>query len=90
MTLSLHDYIDAFNQEKNFKALASIGRGIEREALRILPEGKLSQHGHYSQLGAALTHSEITTDYSETLLEFITPVSHSPEEAIAQLQDIQK
>lgn len=90
MTLSLHDYIDAFNQEKNFKALASIGRGIEREALRILPEGKLSQHGHYSQLGAALTHSEITTDYSETLLEFITPVSYSPEEAIAQLQDIQK
>ena len=90
MTLSLHDYIDAFNQEKNFKALASIGRGIEREALRVLPQGKLSQHGHYSQLGAALTHGEITTDYSETLLEFITPVSFSPEEAIAQLQDIQK
>ncbi|NQY89828.1 MAG: glutamate--cysteine ligase [Colwellia sp.] len=90
MTLSLHDYIDAFNQEKNFEALSSIGRGIEREALRVLPEGKLSQQGHYSQLGAALTHGEITTDYSETLLEFITPVSYSPEEAIAQLQDIQK
>lgn len=90
MTLSLHDYIDAFNQEKNFEALSSIGRGIEREALRVLPEGKLSQQGHYSQLGAALTHGEITTDYSETLLEFITPVSYSPEKAIAQLQDIQK
>jgi len=90
LTLSLHDYIDAFNQEKNFEALSSIGRGIEREALRVLPEGKLSQQGHYSQLGAALTHGEITTDYSETLLEFITPVSHSPEQAIAQLQDIQK
>jgi glutamate--cysteine ligase len=90
LTLSLHDYIDAFNQEKNFKALASIGRGIEREALRVLPEGQLSQHGHYNQLGAALTHGEITTDYSETLLEFITPVSYSPEETIAQLQDIQK
>lgn len=90
MTLSLHDYIDAFNQEKHFKALSSTGRGIEREALRVLPEGKLSQQGHYSQLGAALTHGEITTDYSETLLEFITPVSFSPEEVIAQLQDIQK
>jgi len=86
----LNDYINAFNQDENFKTLADIGRGIEREALRILPEGKLSQHGHYSQLGSALTHGEITTDYSETLLEFITPVSHSPEEAIAQLQDIQK
>ena len=90
MTLSLNDYIDAFNQEENLKALAGIGRGIEREALRILPEGKLSEQGHYSKLGAALTHGEITTDYSETLLEFITPVSHSPEQTIAQLQDIQK
>ncbi len=90
MTLSLNDYINVFNQNENFKTLADIGRGIEREALRVLPKGKLSDHGHYSQLGSALTHSEITTDYSETLLEFITPVSHSPEDAIAQLQDIQK
>ena len=90
MTLSLNDYIDAFNQDENLKALATIGRGIEREALRVLPEGKLSSHGHFSKLGSALTHNEITTDYAETLLEFITPVSHSPEQAIAQLQDIQK
>lgn len=90
MTLSLNDYIDAFNQDENLKALSGIGRGIEREALRVLPEGNLSQHGHYSELGSALTHGEITTDYSETLLEFITPVSHTPEQAIAQLQDIQK
>jgi len=90
LTLSLNDYIDVFNQNENFKTLAGIGRGIEREALRVLPEGKLSEHDHYSQLGSALTHGEITTDYSETLLEFITPVSHSPEVAIAQLQDIQK
>ncbi len=90
MTLSLNDYINAFNKSENFKTLADIGRGIEREALRVLPEGKLSEHGHYNELGSALTHGEITTDYSETLLEFITPVSHSPEDAIAQLQDIQK
>jgi len=86
----LNDYIGAFNQDENLKSLAGIGRGIEREALRVLPEGKLSEHEHYSNLGSALTHGEITTDYSETLLEFITPVSHSPETAIAQLQDIQK
>lgn len=90
MTLSLNDYIDAFSQKENLNALKGIGRGIEREALRILPEGKLSEHGHYSQLGSALTHGQITTDYAENLLEFITPVSQSPEQAIAQLQDIQK
>jgi glutamate--cysteine ligase len=90
LTLSLTDYIGAFSQNENLAAVAGIGRGIEREALRILPEGKLSEQGHYQQLGSALTHGQITTDYSETLLEFITPVSHSPEQAIAQLQDIQK
>jgi glutamate--cysteine ligase len=90
LTLSLTDYIGAFSQSENLASITGIGRGIEREALRILPEGKLSEHGHYHQLGSALTHGQITTDYSETLLEFITPVSHSPEQAIAQLQDIQK
>lgn len=90
MTLSLNDYITEFNQKSNLDALANIGRGIERETLRVLAEGKLSDHGHYQQLGSALTNGYITTDYSETLLEFITPVSHSPEQAIAQLQDIQK
>jgi len=90
LTLSLTDYIGAFSQSENLAAVTGIGRGIEREALRILPEGKLSEQGHYHQLGSALTHGQITTDYSETLLEFITPVSHSPEQAIGQLQDIQK
>jgi len=90
LTLSLNDYISAFSQADNLNALAGIGRGIEREALRILPTGQLSEQGHYHELGSALTHGQITTDYSETLLEFITPVSQSPEQTIAQLQDIQK
>lgn len=90
LTLSLNDYINAFSQKENLSAITGIGRGIEREALRILPEGKLSEHRHYKELGSALTHGQITTDYAENLLEFITPVSESPEQAIAQLQDIQK
>ena len=86
MTLSLDEYIEAFSQVTLLNSLT----GIEREALRILPEGKLSEKPHYTNLGSALTHPQITTDYSETLLEFITPVSFSPEQSIAQLQDIQK
>lgn len=72
------------------KALQGIGRGIEREGLRVLPEGKLSKHRHYQALGSSLTHPHITTDYAEGLLEFITPVSYRVDESIAQLQDIQK
>lgn len=71
-------------------ALQGIGRGIEREGLRVLPEGKLSKQRHFPALGASLTHPNITTDYAEGLLEFITPVSFNAEESIAQLQDIQK
>lgn len=90
MTLSLNDYIVALSHGSNLSSLSNIGRGIEREALRILPKGKLSDKPHHYSLGSALTHPQITTDYSETLLEFITPVTYSPEQAIAQLQDIQK
>ncbi len=48
-------------------------KGIEKESLRICKEGCVSQTAHPKALGAALTHPHITTDYSEALLEFITP-----------------
>ena len=90
MTLSFKQAIDAFSIDQHLSIFRGIGRGIEREGLRVLPEGKLSDNGHFESLGSALTHPHITTDYAECLLEFITPVSHSPEESIAQLRDIQK
>ena len=90
LTSPFKQYLLALEDKSTLPCLQKIGRGIEREALRILPEGKLSETPHYKELGSALTHPLITTDYAETLLEFITPVSHEPETSIAQLQDIQK
>ena len=90
MTKPLNHYLSAFTQPKYQSTLAQIGRGVEREALRVLKEGKLSEHPHYQTLGSALTHPYITTDYSETLLEFITPVSQSIEQTVSQLEDIQR
>ena len=52
-----------------------IKRGIEREALRINENGTLATTDHPRELGRTLTHPTITTDYSENLLEFITPVA---------------
>ncbi|KLV04935.1 glutamate--cysteine ligase [Photobacterium aquae] len=72
----------------NPDALTQIGRGLEREALRITPEGALSPEPHPSGLGSALTNKWITTDYAESLLEFITPVSHNVEHLLSQLADI--
>jgi glutamate--cysteine ligase len=51
-------------------------RGIERETLRVDQDGRLAHTPHPAQLGSALTHPQITTDYAEALLEFITPAEH--------------
>ncbi|WP_028024611.1 glutamate--cysteine ligase [Enterovibrio calviensis] len=71
-------------------ALKGIGRGVEREALRITPEGTLSSAAHPIALGSALTHQWITTDFAEQLLEFITPVTYSVPDMLTQLQDIHR
>lgn len=63
-------------------------RGIERESLRMQNNGFLSQADHPLSLGSALTHPHITTDYSEALMEFITPPKESIAEALNFLTDI--
>ena len=61
-------------------------RGIEKEGLRVSRNThRISQLPHPTALGSALTHSAITTDYSEALLEFITGVHATPESALEEL-----
>ncbi|WP_246624556.1 glutamate--cysteine ligase [Oceanobacter mangrovi] len=67
-------------------ALTHLQRGIEKEGLRCSNDGVISQKPHPKGLGSTLTHPSITTDYSEALLEFITPVYGSAHEAIASLE----
>lgn len=69
-------------------ALKQIQRGIERECLRITPQGGLALTSHPDGLGRTLTHPLITTDYAEMLLEFITPVATSIQVTLDQLTDI--
>lgn len=68
--------------------LVQAQRGIEKESLRIDAAGRLAQTPHPACLGNALTHPSVTTDFSEALLEFITPVCASPEEALQYLGDL--
>jgi len=63
-------------------------RGIEKESLRVNSEGKLAQTRHPAALGSALTHSSITTDYSEALLEFVTPIHTSIDTLLKELTDV--
>lgn len=68
--------------------LSGIGRGIEREVLRIQKNGQLSNQDHPAALGSALTHDWIITDFAETLLEFVTPVENQVEALLSFLSDL--
>jgi glutamate--cysteine ligase len=60
--------------DNNLHHLLQLGlKGIEKESLRISRHGVIAQTPHPKALGSALAHPLITTDYSEALLEFITP-----------------
>ncbi|RZU47900.1 glutamate-cysteine ligase [Fluviicoccus keumensis] len=63
-------------------------RGLEKETLRMSPDGMIAQTPHPEALGSALTHPHITTDYSEALLELITPATASIAETLGFLDDL--
>jgi glutamate--cysteine ligase len=65
-------------------------RGVEREALRVSPEGRVARSAHPAGLGAALTHPHITTDYSEALIELVTPTFADSEALCAYLDDLHR
>ena len=62
--------------------------GLEKEALRVDRNARIARTPHPPALGSALTHPHITTDYSEALLELITPPLPDGASAIAFLEDI--
>lgn len=68
--------------------LGRLRRGVEKEGLRVDANGHIAQTPHPYALGSKLTHPHITTDYSEALLEYITPVYSEPKEALAFLSDL--
>lgn len=68
--------------------LKGVLHGIEKEGLRVDCSGKLSQKPHPKSLGSALTNGTITTDFSESLLELITPVFKDPGSALQFLKDL--
>ena len=48
-------------------------KGAEKESLRVTPRGLIARTPHPKALGSALTNEHITTDYSEALIELVTP-----------------
>jgi hypothetical protein len=68
--------------------LQGLRRGIEKESLRATLTGALAATPHPQALGSALTHPNITTDYSESQLELITGVHASVEQCLEELTQV--
>ena len=54
--------------------------GIEREGLRVTPEGELALTPHPKAFVNKLSNPYITTDFSESQIEMITPTFSTVEE----------
>ena len=65
-------------------------KGLEKESLRITPQGSIAQTSHPEALGSALTHPYITTDYSEALIELITPPFADSSQTLGFLEDLHR
>ena len=76
--------IDAVGRER----LLHIGRGIEKEGLRVTEGGALAMTPHPAALGSALTHPSITTDFSESQIEIITGVHQSVQGCLDDLSQV--
>ena len=68
--------------------LKGILRGVEKESLRVTPEGALALTPHSRALGAALTHPHVTTDFSESQLELITGTHASADSLVEELTQV--
>jgi glutamate--cysteine ligase len=88
--MNFESRLAAISTPEFLQVLPYIKHGIERETLRVNGDGSIANDPHPQALGAALTHGWITTDFSESLLEFITPPECNVSTSIAQLVDIHK
>ncbi|MFW8566222.1 glutamate--cysteine ligase [Orrella sp. 11846] len=84
MSTSLKQRLTVLAQQPEL--LANCLRGLEKEGLRTDLGGRYALTPHPAQLGKALTHPYVTTDYAEALLELIT-ATHSSVDDLIQAAD---
>jgi len=84
----IKEQIKALAEPRSLALLRALRRGIEKEGLRVDQSLNLAQTPHPRRFGSALTHPQITTDYSEAMMEFVTPVSANIDETLHHLERI--
>lgn len=86
----LQSHLRKIGAASGYAQVSDIVRGLEKESLRVTGRGTLAMTDHSPLLGSPLTHPEITTDFSEALLEFITAPDSGVSEVLGQLEDIHR
>lgn len=90
MPQNLHANLELLLKSGNVNLLGALQHGLEKEGLRVDAQGQIAQTDHPKSLGSTLTHEQITTDYSEALLEFITPVHADIDAMLEELKALHK
>ena len=80
--------IDAIISEQVSEGLFEGGFGFEKENVRVDLQGRLAQTPHPKVFGNKTDHPYITTDFSESQVEMITPVRSTIDEALGFLETL--
>lgn len=90
MGIIFSDFSGLFNNEKTIKLLKEGIWGIEKESHRVTPKGELALTDHPAEFGDKLDNPYITTDFSESQIELITPPLNSIEKTYDFLKKLNK
>jgi len=89
MNWNLSEMVRLFSGDKASRLLLKGKWGLEKEALRVDENGDLALTDHPVAFGDKLENPNITTDFSESQIEIITPPLDSIEESYDYLHQIQ-
>jgi glutamate--cysteine ligase len=86
---SVQERLSRLSGDADIRLLHASSFGLEKESLRVAARGGIAMTPHPRALGSALAHPDVTTDYSEALMEFITPPLGTVGTALDYLADLQ-
>ena len=88
MIWNRHNILTVLKENKAFGLLTQGKHGLERETLRTNADGTLALTSHPKGMSDPFTDPQITTDFAESQLEFITSPNDTIEKAIEELTHI--
>ena len=86
--MKLSKNIDSILNKSKSPKLFSGGFGFEKENIRVNSKGELALTPHPKIFGNKRLHPYITTDFSESQIELITPVRNSIDEALGFIETL--